>query len=140
MQRDVRDADLYMLNVTFFADFKAPVPVDLYELNVVLPEGAIDIQLHAPFAVDSQALDLRFSYLDTTGRPCLRVKKTRVVGDHDRPIQITYRFASRHMLHEPLLLSGVMFAFCLAVIAYTRSSFKIGDAKSTPRNATRLVS
>lgn len=86
-----------------------------------------------------QALDLRFTYLDTTGRPCLRVKKAHVVGDHDRAIQITYRFASRHMLHEPLLLSGVMFAFCLAVIAYTRSSFKIGDAKATPRSATRLV-
>lgn len=40
-----------------------------YTLRIVLPEGASDIKVHAPFPLDSHSVESRFSLLDTVGRP-----------------------------------------------------------------------
>jgi len=140
LSRDVSDPDLYMLNITFGTVWKQPVVVDEFELRVVLPEGAEDIQFHSPFDVDSSAFSQRFTYLDTSGRPVLRVTKAKVVKEHAQYVQITYKFAQKQMLHEPLLLIGFFFTLCLAVIAYGRIDLSLASASghADAHQATRL--
>jgi oligosaccharyltransferase complex subunit alpha (ribophorin I) len=141
LSRDAADPDLYMLNVTFYARYKEAVPTEEYELVVTLPEGASDIQVHAPFALDSDAPSLKFTYLDTVGRPVVRVRKHNVVYDHDQYVQVTYRFSQQYMLHEPLLLCVVFFCLLLAVIVYSRVNLSLaaisGARESAARAATR---
>lgn len=131
--------DMFMLNVSFYDSWKTSIPTEDFEFRVVLPEGATDIEFHAPFDVDSSTISTRFTYLDTTGRPVLTVRKKRVLSDYNVPVQITYKFASTNMIHEPLLLIGAFFTFCLAVIVYSRVSLSLESAggKSPARSATR---
>jgi oligosaccharyltransferase complex subunit alpha (ribophorin I) len=126
LSRDAADDQMYMLNVSFYARWKEHIPTDDYEFSVTLPEGATDIQFHAPFAVSQDAAPgIKFTYLDTVGRPVLRVRKQGVVLDHDQYVQVTYRFSQNSLLHEPMLLFSVFFAVCLAAIVYTRVNFSL---------------
>jgi oligosaccharyltransferase complex subunit alpha (ribophorin I) len=139
LSRDAADPDLYMLNVTFYARYKEAVPTEEYELVVTLPEGASDIQVHAPFALDSDAPSLKFTYLDTVGRPVVRVRKHNVVYDHDQYVQVTYRFSQQYMLHEPLLLCVVFFCLLLAVIVYSRINLSLAAISGARENAARAA-
>lgn len=65
--------------------------------QVVLPEGSSHASAKLPFAAE-EALEKKYSYLDTVGRPVLTLHKANVVPDHNAPIEITYRFASVYLL------------------------------------------
>lgn len=54
-----------------------------YELRVILPEGASNIQVEfPPFEVDETEVTKTFSYLDTVGRPTIVIKKRNVSKYH----------------------------------------------------------
>lgn len=52
-----------------------------YELRVMLPEGATDIQVNLPFEAEIEE-KLEFSYLDFIGRPVMVIKKQNVIDDY----------------------------------------------------------
>eukprot|EP00270_Netrium_digitus_P003672 TRINITY_DN1433_c0_g1_i1.p1 TRINITY_DN1433_c0_g1~~TRINITY_DN1433_c0_g1_i1.p1 ORF type:complete len:617 (+),score=210.95 TRINITY_DN1433_c0_g1_i1:73-1923(+) len=124
-----------ILNVTFGTPF-ADLPVRRLVVKVVLPEGATEISSNVPFEV-SISNEVKFSYLDTVGRPVLVLEKTNVVLEHSvNYFQVAYKFSPVFLLVEPLLLVAAFFLFFLTFIAYVRLDFTI--AKNSPVYLARL--
>jgi hypothetical protein len=65
--------------------------------QVVLPEGSAFVKASLPFPVE-EALERKFTYLDTLGRPVVVLHKADVVPDHNVPLALTYRFSSVYLL------------------------------------------
>ncbi len=70
------------------------VHVDSLEVRVVLPEGASRIVSVLPFDVDKSA-DTKYTYLDTTGRPVVVLRKANVVPEHNVNLTVDYRCGAR---------------------------------------------
>lgn len=121
--------DLYQLKTKFSVPFDF-APVDDLTLKIVIPEGAQDVKVVPPFEVDSESREILKTYLDTTGRTVVVLKKTRLVPEHNQDVIVTYRFASTSILHEPLLVIGGLFAFCLFIMIYVRVDLTIQKSEA----------
>jgi oligosaccharyltransferase complex subunit alpha (ribophorin I) len=110
--------DRYHLKVDFFTAFDN-VWVEDMELKVILPEGCEDVKVDAPYEVE-QSHTRRFTYLDSElngGRPVVVLRAKNLVPEHDKPVHITYTFAQKRMVVEPLMLVGTFFAlFCVSIL------------------------
>jgi len=115
----------YVLNVTFSADIENVV-VDDITVKLILPEGVNDIKVHAPFKIDSETRDIHYTYLDTTGRPVVILKKSNLVREENQYFQVSYHFSSLSLLQEPFLLVATFFFFFLVAMIYNRLDFSIG--------------
>ncbi|RKP38738.1 Ribophorin I, partial [Dimargaris cristalligena] len=105
--------DRYNLQVrlpTYFPN----APVEEAELEVVLPEGATDIQVSMGMAVESMEQTPYYTYMDSVGRPLLRIRRRLVVDEHQMyPIIVSYRFDVLALLLKPLALAGLFFGLFL---------------------------
>jgi oligosaccharyltransferase complex subunit alpha (ribophorin I) len=117
------------LNVTFASNFN-DVAIDELTVRVVLPEGATQVDFVTPFPVDSHSFDTHFTYLDTSGRPVLIIKKSNVVPEHNKYFQVLYRFSQTSLLREPVLLIGAFFLLFAFVLLYSRLPLSVGEAKA----------
>jgi len=135
--KDVNDGSKYVLNTTF-AVSTDDIVVDELVVRVILPEGSTNIEVHAPFGIDSKSFATHLTYLDTAGRPVLIVTKKNVVPDHDKHFQVTYNFSSSSMFREPFLLVGAFFTLLASIMLYVRINLRIGPAKVRSPNADRL--
>lgn len=128
------DSSLHILNITFGSAFDFAA-IDEIVVKIILPEGAKSPEAHVPFGIDSQSAEKHYTYLDTAGRPVIVLEKKNVVSDHNRFFQVTYRFSSMALLHEPLLLITGFFLVFLAIIFWVRLEFHIGPVKQrTPQS------
>ena len=73
-------------------------------LQVVLPEGTASVEPHVPLPGVELSWGVKHTYLDTSGRPVVVLRKQHVVPDHDVQLRVSYAFPSLSVLHEPLLL------------------------------------
>ena len=75
--------------------------------QVVLPEGAssisADVDKVSLLSID-ESRDVKYTYLDTSGRPVVVLHTTRVVPDHATKFSVDYAFGAVGLLREPLLL------------------------------------
>ncbi|EAL60811.1 dolichyl-diphosphooligosaccharide-protein glycotransferase [Dictyostelium discoideum AX4] len=117
----------YHLNVTFGVGIDN-VYVENHILKVVLPEGATDIKVHAPFAF-TQSEENRKTYLDTIGRPVVVINIKDTASENYRYIQVTYNLSSLSIFHEPLLVIGAVFTLCIFIILYSRFDLSISKSK-----------
>ena len=102
--RDKNDKSMFTLEVDFMHAFDKSV-TEKYQVRVILPEGASDIQveLASDVSPDSITVDKYFGTMNFVGRPMIVIKKTDAVHDIcDSTIRVRYRF------NNPLfsLLSG----------------------------------
>ena len=118
----------YVLNTTFGFPFKDIIAEEL-EVKIILPEGATDLEWRLPFPIDSSSTDLWFSYLDTTGRPTIILKKKNAVDFHRKPFLVLYKFDSYHMMREPLMLTGYVAAVLLVLVFYFRMDMHFASAR-----------
>jgi oligosaccharyltransferase complex subunit alpha (ribophorin I) len=116
----------YVLNVTFGSPFPQ-VSVDEAVVRVILPEGASNIEWSTPFDIDEEGSSTVISYLDTTGRPALILKKANIVHHHNDYFQVSYRFPAIYMLREPVFLMLAFAAFFAASMAYMRVELSISE-------------
>jgi len=77
-------------------------------------------------------VDVVQTYLDTSGRPVLKVSRKNVVNEHQVNVQVTYKFPTRLMLHEPLLLTTFFFALFVVSMFLVRLDLSISKVTSTP--------
>eukprot|EP00494_Astrolonche_serrata_P023963 UN24221 len=104
------DSSLHLLNISFGIPFSKPV-ADYMISKIALPEGAYDIDMDLPFAVDEMDSETRYTYLDSLiggGRPVVYFIKTGVVREHFEYFQIKYRYSRLRILFKPIL---VIFGF-----------------------------
>ncbi|GAB9474833.1 Dolichyl-diphosphooligosaccharide-protein glycosyltransferase subunit [Globisporangium polare] len=130
-----RDGEKFKLEMDFSTSIDGAAVDDL-TVKVILPEGATNVQVNLPFAVDSLSDATRQTYLDTplVGRPVLIISKKNVIAAHNVPFEVTFDFPQTFMLHEPLLLVGgflVFFVICMLLFRLDMSlisSSKKSDA------------
>jgi oligosaccharyltransferase complex subunit alpha (ribophorin I) len=124
-----KESGRLVLDTRFGSPLKTGV-IDELIVRVILPEGASDIKYDVPFEVDASTT-LRYTYLDTIGRPLLEFRKRNVVPFHNKMFQVSYSFPSFYIFREPLYLVFGFMMFFLASLGYTRiaSTFS-GSSKS----------
>ncbi|KAI8070922.1 Ribophorin I [Gongronella butleri] len=123
-------AGQYILNVNF-VDNARSMTIDKARVTIVLPEGATNVQVFAPFALDREEHGKHFSNFDTTGRYLLTLEKDNVVFEHEKPIQIVYTYPQYRMLQKPFaVFTGAMLVFLLSM-AVSKIKFSIGSPKKS---------
>lgn len=126
----------YHLKADFFTSFD-DVWVEDMELKVILPEGCEDVQVSAPYEVE-QARTTRFTYLDSElngGRPVLILRAKNLVPEHDKQVHISYTFAQRRMVVEPLMLVVTFFFLFLVSMVIARSGEAVKSIKKSRSTA-----
>lgn len=106
--------------------------VDKLTVKVALPEGAKDIELHAPFAVSEGAREVHKTYLDTSGRTVVVLNKNNVVENHIQDFQIHYTFEKYNLLQEPMLCIVAFYVMFVSVILIVRLDFSITKVSEEP--------
>ena len=84
------------------------------------------MELITPFDVITEESSLRYTYLDTTGRPAIQFSVDNIVSEHNRYFQVIYRSARFSMLREPLILIAGFLVICLTVMGWSRLDLSIG--------------
>ncbi|KAA1075196.1 dolichyl-diphosphooligosaccharide--protein glycosyltransferase subunit 1 [Puccinia graminis f. sp. tritici] len=122
----IHEPGQYILKVPFFTN-ALDVPIDLANLRVRLPEGAFNIEVYTPFPVTELQDDLiEKTYLDTTGRPTISIKKLRCTEKHAEDIYITYFRPPIISLQKPLAIAGWMMTLFVIAAGFRRFEWKIG--------------
>jgi oligosaccharyltransferase complex subunit alpha (ribophorin I) len=132
---DNQDSGHYILNITFAAPFSSAAIDDL-AVRVILPEGANSIEWRTPFDIDSAEFTEFKTYLDTTGRPTLILRKANCVRFHQQFFQVSYRFSKASILREPLLIAAATLLCLLLVIAFTHADLRITDSDSSSSSSS----
>ena len=75
------------------------------------------------------------------GRPVIILRAKNLVAEHDKPVRVSYTFARKRMVVEPLMLVLSYFLFfCLcSLIARTGSSIKGAKAARKEAAATTVT-
>ena len=86
-----------------------------------------DISFWSPYKVKEQPRELKFTYLDTIGRPVVVITAENLVEQHIQDFQVSYTFSSIMLLQEPLLVVAALYLFFLMVIIVVRLDFSITE-------------
>lgn len=135
-------SDRFTLTVPVGPAYGMDVFVEKHVVKIILPEGATDIQVVTPFAMN-QTMDTRATYLDTTGRPVVVLQGSNLVQEQlQRSIQVSYSFTSTDLMREPAMLIGGTFAFFFVVILASHLSLEImpEDSKAQDEKVKHVIS
>lgn len=135
MQPDVtNDPETYILRVPLI-DGPVEMPYDEVVINIVLPEGATDIDLAALHPTVPEALYITKSYLDFAGRPSIQLVYNNIIDNYRRThVFVTYKYVNKSLYRKPLVVSGIFgafftFFFAISKIDLSISAFKPKKAK-----------
>ena len=78
-----------MLKMRFLDHVFDDMVVDEVTTKIILPEGSQDIHLKTPYSVENLPSSLHFTYLDTTGRPVVIVRKKNLVENHIQDFEVS---------------------------------------------------
>ncbi|TYJ56949.1 hypothetical protein B9479_002395 [Cryptococcus floricola] len=117
-------SDKKVLAVPFLTGIK-DVVVDDAEVTIVLPEGAVGIEIYTPFPVDSISRSIHKTYLDTTGRPQITIKKARCTEQHAKNVYVTYHYPFSAQIQKPLAVASVVASLFLLGIGLRRVNYSI---------------
>lgn len=84
----VLEAGRFSIAVPFLTPIAGGTAYDDVTLKIVLPEGAEDIQVFVPFDVDDQAATVTKTYLDTTGRKTVVLKKKNCTEQNSQLVYV----------------------------------------------------
>ncbi|WWC86854.1 uncharacterized protein L201_001733 [Kwoniella dendrophila CBS 6074] len=113
-----------ILSVPFLTGLK-DVVVDQAELNIILPEGASDVQVFTPFPVDSIEHSIHKTYLDTTGRYAITLKKTQLTENHAQNVYVTYHYPLSAQFQKPLTIASLVGSLFLLGMGLRRVNYSI---------------
>ncbi|ORX83524.1 Ribophorin I [Anaeromyces robustus] len=116
--------------------FQAPVllsikhvPVDHFKLNIILPEGARNVDINLPYSFDNEERKMTYSYLDTTGRPTIVLEKENVCDDHFQYFQVSYNLPFYFPLQKPLVVALFIFSLFVISMIWNRLDLSIVKVK-----------
>lgn len=101
---------------------------------IILPEGSTDLGLKTRQPIVRLPDGLHYTYLDTIGRPMIKLQMSNVVESHISNFELTYKFPKAFMFHEPLIVIVAIYILFLTVIIWVRLDFSIAkDGHSETR-------
>lgn len=108
------------------------VSYDTVELSVILPEGADDIQVVAPGEPVSSELERTFSYLDTAGRPTVRLQYQNLVDGHrHKEILIRYHYSLASALRKPASVAAAIAAVFTIGVLVSKINISVSKRRSS---------
>jgi len=128
-----RSGSNFALSIRFVDHIYDDMVIDNVEVRVILPEGATNIKVNAPFPVERKADQVRVTYLDTTGRPVVVLRKSNLVEQHMQEFELTYEFSQVTLLREPLFLVSFFAIILLVVVFANRIDMSISHAKTAAK-------
>ncbi|KAI8097180.1 Ribophorin I [Halteromyces radiatus] len=118
----------YILNVNFVDNAKN-MAIDKARVRIVLPEGATDVKIYPNMDLDYVQEGKHFTNFDSTGRYEIILEKKNVVYEHQKPIQITYKYPTYRLLQKPLVVSASLLSLFVLSIIVSKLPFSINDTK-----------
>lgn len=101
---------------------------------IILPEGSVDLDLKTAHPIVRLPDGLHYTYLDTIGRPIIKLQMSNVVESHISDFELKYKFPKAFMFHEPLIVIVAIYILFLTVIIWVRLDFSIAkDGHSETR-------
>jgi len=88
-----------------------------------------NVEVFTPFPVDSISHSIHKTYLDTTGRPEITIKKQACTEKHAQTIYITYDYSLSAQLQKPMAVSAVLAGLFLLGAGMRRVDFGINEKK-----------
>jgi len=120
-----KSSNQYVLRMRVIDNVFDDMHVAELETSIVLPVGVTNIKVSTPFEVERLSDSITYKYLDTKGRPIIRLRKTNLVEQHIQDFEIVYDWQPMLLLHEPILLSVALYVLFIVVIIYVRLDFSI---------------
>ncbi|KAI9690625.1 MAG: dolichyl-diphosphooligosaccharide--protein glycosyltransferase subunit 1, partial [Bogoriella megaspora] len=125
--------DRFVLKVPFIEGPKASEGsvYERVEVNVVLPEGATNVDFSTNIPILTNSTSFFRTYMDTTGRSKLTLVAQNVVdGQRESDLFVTYEYPWTAGLKKPLTIFGGMLSVFAAIWALGQLNVNIGKAKS----------
>lgn len=114
----------FHVNMRFLSHIYDNFVIDDAVIKVVLPEGATDIEVDAPFAVERSESTL-VTYFDTAGRPVVELRKSDLVEEHMQDFTVTYQFPTTSLVREPLMAVAFFGVLFVAAILLNRIDLSV---------------
>ena len=67
-----------------------------------------NVEVFTPFRVDSIEHSTHKTYLDSTGRHMITLRKSQVTENHAQNVYVTYEYPSTALLQKPLTIAAVI--------------------------------
>ncbi|PSS05379.1 hypothetical protein PHLCEN_2v3868 [Hermanssonia centrifuga] len=99
--------------------------VDEAEIKIILPEGATDVAFHPPFPAVMNSISNHITYLDTMGRPTIKLQYQQLTDRHVGTIYVEYRVPFSAHLKKPLAVSTAFMSLFALAFAWKRVDTRI---------------
>ncbi|CDS01529.1 related to Dolichyl-diphosphooligosaccharide--protein glycosyltransferase 67 kDa subunit precursor [Sporisorium scitamineum] len=116
-------SDDYVTAVPLFTPLK-DVAVNELTTTIVLPEGATRVQVELPFEMEVEN-GITKTYLDTVGRPAVRVERSNCSPQHAQLVYVKYTLTHRANLIKVAAVAGVTALLLAATAVVQRVETKI---------------
>ncbi|TKY88434.1 hypothetical protein EX895_002786 [Sporisorium graminicola] len=114
----------YVTAVPLFTPLK-DVAVNALSTTIVLPEGATRVQVELPFEMDGVENGVTKTYLDTVGRPAVRVERRNCSPQHAQLVYVKYTLTHRANLIKVGAVAAVTALLLAATAVVQRVETKI---------------
>ncbi|KAI0774154.1 oligosaccharyl transferase alpha subunit [Fomes fomentarius] len=114
----------YIVSVPIMTVIPATV-VDEAEVQIILPEGATDIDFYAPYPALKESISKHITYLDTIGRPKITLKYAQLTDKHGGNIYVTYSVPFSAYLRKPLAVATALIGVFVVALAWKRVDLRI---------------
>ena len=121
---DKKRSGRHSLSVPFMTPLRNAA-IDDVIIRVVLPEGATAITVAAPFPVDSVNHTTSYSYLDTSGRPTVEIRKIGCNERHALDIIVEFDYSTAQLLRKPVAITLALLAVFTVTAALRRVSWTL---------------
>jgi len=122
------DSSRFTLSVQAIDNLYADQVVDQVEIQVVLPEAATNIEVKVPAGFQRGHDELKFTYLDISGRPIVVLRGENLSGKAlEQILEVSYTFPSSAIYREPLMTIVFFMIIFLSVMFLVRLDFTIAD-------------
>jgi len=128
------NGDDYVLKMRLIDHLYDNMIIEDVTICIILPEGSTNLDLKTLHPIVRLPDGLHFTYLDTIGRPIIKLQMSNVVESHISDFELKYKFPKAFMFHEPLIVIVAIYILFLTVIIWVRLDFSIAkDGHSETR-------
>ncbi|KAI0736193.1 oligosaccharyl transferase alpha subunit [Fomitopsis betulina] len=99
--------------------------VDEAELQIILPEGATDVDFFPPFPPIQSFVKTHITYLDTVGRPAVVLEYKDLTTKHAGTIYVTYKVPLSAHLKKPLSVATAFMTLFVLGFAAKRIDLRV---------------
>nr|VZI38736.1 unnamed protein product [Spirometra erinaceieuropaei] len=126
-----RKGEKFALKVRFVDYLYDDQVIDEMTLRIILPETVTNVRLESPFEVERLMDEIEKTYLDTSGRTVIVVRKKNLVEEHIQEFKVYFDFHMVNMLREPAMVITAFLLLFAVVMVYVRLDFSISKDKSS---------